>query len=127
MKKEDINWGNSGEGKPRVDNVNKRCKHNQQNTGYLRENLTCKWHNRRNLYISQRKYSIKKIPDTKHPKNLRQYERTKPTNSSTRGRRIILAQRPRKYFQEHYRRKTSKDGDAYKGTEAYRTTAILDH
>lgn len=70
----------------------------------------------------------KKVPDTKHPKNLRQYERTKPTNSRTRGRRIILAQRPRKYFQEHYRRKTSsKDGDAYKGTEAYRTTAILDH
>ena len=37
--KENTNWGNPGDGKPRADNRNNRCEH-QQNTGDGRENLT---------------------------------------------------------------------------------------
>ena len=54
--KENINWGNSVNGKSRKVNGNYKCKHDQQNIRDGLDNLKQWIYNRRNIHISHRSY-----------------------------------------------------------------------
>lgn len=51
--------------------------------------------------------TIKKILDSKHPRNLGHHENTKTKNDGNRGSRRISIKRPRKYFHQNHGRKIS--------------------
>ena len=60
-------------------------------------------------------------------KYLEQYEKSKLTNNRNRRRRNLSSPRPRKYFQQNYRKLPQpKERDAYKHTRALQNSKYIE-
>ena len=85
-----------GAGNEKFINRNLKGKPHQQTIRDGRENLMHWRQDRRNGYLGQRKFKLKKIPGTKHPGSLGCHEKTKSTYNRNRRRRGNPGQRHRK-------------------------------
>ena len=72
---------NFGDRNPRKEISSHRCKHHQQNTRDVRENLRCRRFHREHRHNNQRKCKMQKDPNSKHPGNPGHNEKTKPTDN----------------------------------------------
>ena len=97
-----MNWGNPGDGKPREENRTEDASITNKNKRWKKESQEDTTEETDTSVKENAKSKI--FHNTKHPRNLEHYEKTKTKNDRKRRRRRFTAIRPREYYQNNHRR-----------------------